>query len=144
MSRHRFFLIPLFLLGMMTACSVEVSKTLVLSLSADSSGFSISDYQVMDRPFTKSYQQGNYQALLLDSEGNTLRKVTFQDVQHTGSTEDNADLTVSIPLEENLYQVAIFRLDGRSGHYQRTDKSMVTWKLPESVMEEANYSISDR
>lgn len=94
----------------------------------------------MAQPFEKSYQQGNYQALLLDSEGNTLREITFQDIENSGSREGHKDLSVSIPLDEKLYQIAIFQLDGRSGHYKRTDESMVTWTLPESVKEKGKHT----
>lgn len=138
------FLVLLSLLGILTACSAnEVSqRTLLLSLSADSSGFSVTEYQVVDHPFKKSHQQGDYQALLLDSEGNTLREITFQDIENSGSGE-GADLSVSIPLEEKLYQIAIFQLDGRSGHFRRTDESMVTWTLPESLKEKLKQYESD-
>lgn len=133
------FLVPLFIFGMLMACNQddESKKTLVLSLSADSSGFRVSDYQVVDQAFKKSHQQGNYQALLLDSKGNTLHEITFQDIENPPSVDGNVDLTLSIPLDENLHQISIFQLDGRSGHYQRTDESLVTWMLPESVKEES-------
>jgi hypothetical protein len=136
------FLVPLFLLAIFTACSEDKTsqKTLLLSLSADSSGFSVTDFKVLDQAFKKSHQQGNYQALLQDSEGNRLREITFQNIENPQSVEGNADLTVSIPFDENLHQISIFQLDGRSGHYRRTDESLVTWTLPDSVKERSKQT----
>lgn len=105
----------------------------MLSLSMEEDGHRVSDFQVLDHPFKKSNQQGNYQAHLLDREGNKIREISFQKIESSAATDE--DLIVSIPLEKRLYEVVIYQMDGRSGHYQVPDESLLTWKLPESVKE---------
>lgn len=129
----------LLFVGFLAACNgdKDLQMSLLLQISTDSSEFHVSDYRVSDDPFKKSYQQGNYQALMLDGDGKKLREITFQKIEKTGIGDDHSGFSVSLPMLDNLHRVAIYRLDGRSGHYQRPDEALLTWSLPDSVKEKS-------
>lgn len=127
------FLLILLVMGIFACNTNEKSlQSLLLKISTESNGYQISDYQVTDKTFEKSHQQGNYQALLLDSHGKKLHEISFQKIEGTGAGDDQGFM-VSVPLDKNLHRIAIYQLDGRSGHYQRPDEALLTWTLPDSI-----------
>lgn len=134
MQRPESLIFVLFL-GIIVGCTGNESsqQTLMLSLSSADGTYRISDYQVMDSSFKKSNQQGNFQAHLLNPEGKKLREISFQQIETSHETADPSALNVLLPLVEDLDQVAIYQLDGSSGHYQLPEDPLVTWELPDSL-----------
>lgn len=112
-----------------------VPKTLFLSLSKDGNNYQVTDYQVKNHPFEiGSGQEGIYRVHLLDKNHNILQKIGFGELyMHSANTRNN-EVKLALPMDSKLYQIAIYKLDGSSGHYRlNSDKPLLTWTLPDSV-----------
>lgn len=135
MRRFKHRILSLFILILGVSCSDgEVTKqTLMLTISTVDGNYQISDYRVLDRSFKKSNQQGNFQAYLLDQKKQKLGEITFQKMVSSHNGNGDTELSVLLPLFDELHKVIIYQLDGSSGHYQLPENPLVTWILPDSV-----------
>lgn len=135
MQRFEYQILLLFILILVIGCSDNkvTEQTLMLSISTDNGNYQISNYKVLDRSFKKSNQQGNFQAHLLDQERRKLGEITFQKMVSSDAENADTELSVLLPMFEELHQVIIYQLDGSSGHYQLPEDPLATWKLPDSV-----------
>ena len=128
-------IIPLVLLG----CSTDqkgVEKTLSLSVIGQEKGYRVMNFQVTDKAFKESRQQGLYQVHLIDKAGAILRKISFEKMNLPSSlnSENEADFFLALPLMPKLHAVKLYKLDGSSGHYQlKSEKPLLSWTLPETV-----------
>jgi len=112
-----------------------MSKTLFLSLSRDGNNYKVTNYQVKNHPFEiGSGQEGIYRVHLLDKNHNILQKIGFGELYMHSAGTGNNEVELALPMNSKLYQIAIYKLDGSSGHYRlNSDKPLLTWTLPDSV-----------
>src|SRR5699024_9246860 len=106
----------------------SAGKMLLFSLMSEGSGYRVADFQVTDKDFQESKQQGLYEAHLIDSTGNILQKVNFEKMKFPSSSDQNnqADFSLALPLIPELYRIKLYKLDGSSGHYQlKTDNPLL-------------------
>ena len=130
----------IFAILIFTGCSQadESSKILSLSLVEEKGEFRITGYQVLDRVYQHSPQQGNYQAHLLDEKQKIIQEVTFErfDFSSSSNTVSNQKFTLELPLTAELSKIVIYRLDGSSGHYRlMTNDPLLKWTLPSAIQE---------
>lgn len=120
----------LFLMG--CAGSTSDTSSLVISIANNADSLEVTDYQVLDQPYEKSYQQGRYQIHLLDANGRVIQKISFNQLAFNGRA--NSRWQMVVPLVPHLYEIALYKLDGSSGHYQLKDsRPMLRWQLPETL-----------
>lgn len=116
--------------------STNKPKILSLSLSGSEGRLQVTDYEVLDKTFQKSRQQGIYQAHLIDKEDHILQRISFEKLNTPELQNENRDtgFSVAVPLKPELNQIKIYMLDGSSGHYQLKDADpILEWTLPEAV-----------
>jgi len=106
-------------------------------LAVDSKGdsLSVAGYKVLEQPYQKNYQQGRYQIHLLDTEGTIIQKVSFDKLTF-GDTGSSDRLQLVVPMKPNFHKLALYKLDGSSGHYQLKDtQPLLSWQLPDELRE---------
>ena len=138
MKRSMRFLsiVPLLLLLGCSNDNNSSSQTLSLALSESNARLHVVDYQVRNNPFAESQQQGRYQAHIFDSNGNVLRTINFERIEHSGANSANpeVDFYVAMPLLPKADRIEIYMLDGSSGHYQlKTENPLLKWQIPEGI-----------
>ena len=125
------------LLLLFAACNTQHSDTSTLMLAVDSKGdsLSVAGYKVLEQPYQKNYQQGRYQIHLLDTEGTIIQKVSFDKLTF-GDTGSSDRLQLVVPMKPNFHKLALYKLDGSSGHYQLKDtQPLLSWQLPDELRE---------
>ena len=136
----------LFAILIFAGCSQtnKAPQTLSLSLVEENGDFRLSSYQILDRPYQRSPQQGRYQAHLLDKEQKVMRKVTFDRIDFSSSpnTASNQKFNLALPLVSGLTTIIIYQLDGSSGHFQlKTDDPLLKWTLPRAIKEKYGSTV---
>lgn len=129
------FSVVLLLLG----CSGQeqiASQSLVLSLDDSGKKLKVVDYEVRNKPFVKSQQQGRYQAHLFAGRDTILQRINFDKIDLSIGNDQNKEIHffVSLPLMPEAERIEIYQLDGRSGHYQlKTDTPLLDWPIPQNI-----------
>ncbi len=134
--RYQNSLISLLGLMVLLGCTSSNSDTssLAVSITNESDSLKVSGYEVLEQPFKKSYRPGRYQIHLLDANDRILQKISFDQLTIGGVQNDSLQLVV--PLLPALHRIALYKLDGSSGHYQLTDsRPLLRWKLPADLRE---------
>lgn len=132
------FLGPVFALLMAAGCTgtSHPSKSLMVMLQDKGTQYQVTQVKVLDRPYKSSRQQGHYQVHLLDRSQHVIQKIGFDDIALPQASAGNAkvDLQFILPLKKGLHQIAVYKLDGSSGHYQlNEERPLVRWILPDSL-----------
>jgi hypothetical protein len=137
-------LIPVLLFGSCSSTS-EQGMSLLLSIEQTNNSYAVSGYELLQRPYIKSSQQGQFQAHLLNNSDKIIQKISFDPIGlPTNSSTTSGGMQVIIPATGELQTVNIYRLDGSSGHYQlNATKPLVSWTLPDSTKQKisANNSL---
>ena len=125
------------LLLLFAACNTQHSDTSTLMLSVNSKGdsLSVAGYKVLDQPYQKSYQQGRYQIHLMNNKGTIIQKISFDKLTF-GEMGNSDRLQLVVPMKPNFRKLALYKLDGSSGHYQLKDtQPLLSWQLPDELRE---------
>jgi len=121
-----------------SACSSgSSSSSLSILLTNNEGNYHFAGYKVLNHPYKEGgVQQGQYRVHLLDKKGEVIRKVGFSNLNITGAGKRKG-ISFIIPLKPKLYRIAVYKLDGSSGHY-RLDKAhpLFTWTLPDSLRDD--------
>lgn len=118
-------------------CNNQDSDTSTLMLSVQSKGdsLSVAGYKVLDRPYQKSYQQGRYQIHLMNTKGTIIQKISFDKLSF-GDTGSSGRMQLIVPMKPEFQELALYKLDGSSGHYQLKDtQPLLSWQLPGELRE---------
>jgi len=120
----------------MTACSADVTtESLIVSIVKNNGGYYIADFHVVGQPYKKSAgQQGTFRVHLIDKGGKVFKKIGFGKLNISSTEKGNPKISFMIPLTSKLEQIAVYKLDGSSGHY-RLDSAhpLIKWTLPDSL-----------
>lgn len=136
MRLKRYSLLALILI-LVAACSFDTpSNSLAVSITQNDAGnYHIADCRVLDHPYKKSAgRQGTFRVQLLDNDGKVIQEIGFGTLNVSTNESGNSEINFIIPLLPNLKQIAVYKLDGSSGHY-RLDSAhpLLTWTMPDSV-----------
>lgn len=125
------------LLLLFASCNTQQSDTSTLLLSVQSKGdsLSVAGYKVLDQPYQKNYQQGRYQIHLMNNKGAIIQKISFDKLSF-GDTVSSDRLQLIVPMKPDFQELALYKLDGSSGHYQLKDtQPLLSWQLPDELRE---------
>src|SRR5699024_3068562 len=108
-----FFVLPHIVTGCSNGNPKDNPKTLILTLAHSENSYAVLDYEIADRAFKDAPQSGLYQRYLVNASRDIINKISVDDSHAFPSkTKDQeADLSLSIPILPNIYRVNLYKLD---------------------------------
>lgn len=130
--------LTMIVLLMLTGCSDSSTSPETLSLTVEyrDDSYVVSNDTLYERPYQNNNQQGQFQAHLLNQEGDIIQKVNFDRMMFSdNASKDSGEIQVLLPMLQELHKIKIYELDGSSGHYVLKDtKPITTWTVPSNTL----------
>lgn len=115
--------------------SNTASKSIVLSVESEDGDVGVENYEVLNNSYKKSRQQGIYRIHLLDRKDNIVEEIGFDKLTSSNvKTGSENKMDLMIPLKADMDRVVLYKMDGRSGHYQLdTSEPLFIWAVPDTI-----------
>ncbi|MGD8427020.1 MAG: hypothetical protein PVH63_05270 [Balneolaceae bacterium] len=136
MNKQKFLLLLFVAVSFVTCSNSHTNhRTLWLTLTLEGANLRVVDVELKDQFYkVGTAKEGLYRLQLLDERGRVIKEIGFGKLYMQPGKKGDPHIRLPLPMVPDLYQVAIYKLDGSSGHNRLdSDRPILRWTLNDSL-----------